>query len=136
MRFQLLAAFALLFVLALSAPSAPLCQSSPDSFPVCSASEGALIEDCREALTKIDTTWPRVCTLNIVKNYVAATVRTCRITTWDPASAHCLEGSKVICAAQKIMSTCRGDLGVTTAGKCSFPQTQEKTGVEIVAVPT
>ncbi|CUS15644.1 unnamed protein product [Tuber aestivum] len=133
MKFQLLAAFALFFALSLSAPVAQS-EQYPDSYPVCSAGEGALVADCREALKQIPTDWPRPCTLQISTFFIAATVGTCRITTWDQSAAHCLEGLKILAAAEEIISKCGKDYGARAAGKAAFPGTYGKTGVEIVPV--
>ncbi|CUS15037.1 unnamed protein product [Tuber aestivum] len=132
MKFQLFAVFAILLALTLSAPVSQS-ESPPRSNPVCSTTQGALIEDCREALTKIPMQWPRICPAIVITSFDAATVRTCRIRTWDTASAHCLEGEAIVLAVNMITSWCtRGATRVV--GKNSLPWGSDKTGVEIVWV--
>ncbi|CUS12500.1 unnamed protein product [Tuber aestivum] len=128
MRFQSLATFSSLFVLTLVSQS----QGADFESPTCSELAGALIEDCREALTHVDTTWPRPC-VGIYMSFVAAQVRTCLITTFDPKAANCLPGNKVIAAAQIIMSTCTQGEGSQVGGTVAFSGTNGRTRVRIGA---
>ncbi|CUS15036.1 unnamed protein product [Tuber aestivum] len=134
MIFQFFAAFALLFALTLSTPVFQL-NGYSDPRPICSTGEGALLEDCMQAFFQMDTTPPGSCNTFITRSYEVAIWRTCRIRTWDPAFAHCIDKTNIYIAARRIMSTCWRGSGTRVAGKWSFPGTRGERGVEILSVP-